>query len=84
MELIEALGSELLVHFDSDARRVRPAGKAKVVDDAELPEAEVSARDSWIARLPPSAQVRSSETARFALDVAQLHFFDPATGLAIR
>jgi multiple sugar transport system ATP-binding protein len=84
VELVEALGSELLVHFDSDARRVRTAGKAKVVTDDDLPEAEVSARDSLIARLPPSAQVRASDTVRFALDLNQLHFFDPLTGLAIR
>jgi multiple sugar transport system ATP-binding protein len=53
VDLVEALGSELLVHFSSDAKRARPALSPSADDDGEeLPEAEVSGRDGWVARLP--------------------------------
>jgi multiple sugar transport system ATP-binding protein len=83
IELVEALGSELLVHFSSDVKRIRPAGVAADTED-ELPDAEVSVRDKLVARLAPRSSVRAGDTVRLAPDAEQLHFFDPETGEAIR
>jgi multiple sugar transport system ATP-binding protein len=83
IELVEALGSEVLVHFSSDVKRIRPAAVTHDPDD-ELPEAEVSARDKLVARLAPRSNVHPGDTVRLVPDPDQLHFFDPETGEAIR
>jgi hypothetical protein len=86
VHLVEVLGSEQLVHFTLDARRVR--------DEAELsgygPEAGagpdgVTATEvaSGVARVGPRARVRAHGRAELTVDVERLHFFDPETGLAI-
>jgi multiple sugar transport system ATP-binding protein len=83
VKLVEALGSDLLVHVSSDAVRVRPG---TVVDDEtlDLPESEVSAHDHWVARPPPRSGVRVGDTVRLAPDLARIHLFDPATGLTLQ
>jgi hypothetical protein len=37
-----------------------------------------------VARLDPRTTVRVDQQATFTVDVERLHFFDQATGLAIR
>ena len=70
--LVEALGSDLLVHFRTDAPRV-------TVFDGE-DEAGLEAR--FAARLPPDLRVDVGD--RLSLGVSRVHLFDPATGLALR
>jgi multiple sugar transport system ATP-binding protein len=85
IELIEALGPELLVHFSSNAKRSRPvAAAADSGSDEYLPEAEVSGGDSWVARLGSRTPVRAGERVRFTPDMSMLHCFDPGSGDAIR
>ncbi|MGH3267273.1 MAG: TOBE domain-containing protein, partial [Trebonia sp.] len=83
VDLIESLGSELLVHFSSDAKRARPAVLADLDSEENLPEAEVSARDGWVARLGARTAVRPGESVCFAPDLSHLHCFDPVSGDAI-
>ena len=82
IELVEALGSELLVHFTTDARRVEAEG-AKEADAEGLAAGSLATGGEGVARVEPRAQLVSGRAARFVLDPARLHFFDPATGLAI-
>jgi multiple sugar transport system ATP-binding protein len=84
IELIEALGSELLVHFSSDAKRARPAVAVSADDEEYLPEAEVSGGDGWVARLGSRAPVKAGQAVRFAPDMSQMHCFDPGSGDALR
>jgi multiple sugar transport system ATP-binding protein len=84
IELIEALGSELLVHFGSDAKRARPAVAVSADSDEYLPETEVSGGDSWVARLGSRTPVKAGQAVRFAPDLSRLHCFDPGSGDAIR
>jgi multiple sugar transport system ATP-binding protein len=84
IELIEALGSEQLVHFSSDAKRARPAVAVSADSEEYLPETEVSGGDSWVARLGSRTPVKAGQAVRFAPDLNQLHCFDPASGDAIR
>ena len=82
VELIESLGSELLVHFSNDGRRIRVA-EARA--DGDVDEAgELTRTDMSIARLEPRVAVRAGERVRFYVNPARLHFFDAKTGLAIR
>jgi len=90
VELVEALGSELLVHFHVDAQRVHaePA-PGEVGDAAELSpgddagELGQAARSASVARLDPRSRVKPGDRVTFAIDPTRVHFFDPGTGKAI-
>lgn len=40
--------------------------------------------EPFIARFPPRNGVRVGDTLKVAVDVGELHLFDPATGAALR
>jgi multiple sugar transport system ATP-binding protein len=75
--LVEALGSDLLVHFRTDAPRVTISDAFDGEDDAGL-----EAR--FTARLPADLQVEVGDRLRLGVDPARVHFFDPDTGVALR
>jgi multiple sugar transport system ATP-binding protein len=77
VSLVEALGSEVLVHFTLDARRVHVT---EDVDEREL----AGILGDGIARVPPRTPVAVGDRVRLTLSVDRVHFFDPATGRAIR
>ena len=83
IDLIEALGSEQLVHFSSDAQRARPAVAVDLDGEESLPEAEVSAKDQWVARIGARTAVRAGEQVRLVPDLSRMHCFDPESGDAI-
>jgi multiple sugar transport system ATP-binding protein len=85
VELVEALGSELLVHFSLDAALAHVPGAA-VNGETEQPAAgDVDATISgWsVARVDASTKVRVHERVTFALRPGLQHFFDADTGAAI-
>jgi multiple sugar transport system ATP-binding protein len=82
VELVEALGSELLVHFSIDARRIEADG-VEEADAAGLAAGTLAVRRRAVARVPPRLPVTAGGTARFRLDPLRLHFFDPDSELAI-
>ncbi|MHB1511192.1 MAG: ABC transporter ATP-binding protein [Acidimicrobiales bacterium] len=82
VELVEALGSELLVHFTTDARRVE-AEEAKDADAEGLNAGTILSSGSGIARVEPRSSLVAGMRVRFLLDPRRLHFFDPRTGEAI-
>jgi len=77
VDLVEALGSELMVHFTIDARRVRAEGAASDDEDATAESGE------GVARVDPSAKVTVGEKITFAINAAGMQFFDPDSGAAI-
>jgi len=77
-ELVEALGSEHLLHFNIDARRIHAPG---MDEEQEFSEAVAGI---GVARIDPEGQIKHGERVRLTLRPDLLHFFDPATGLAIR
>jgi multiple sugar transport system ATP-binding protein len=80
--LVEALGSELLVHFTIDAPRVQPED---VQDDAAgLDSGQLVVAGEGIARVDPRVEVKVGERMRFRLNPTRLHFFDPVSESAIR
>ena len=86
VQLVEVLGSEQLVHFRLDAPRVREEAEvggqtgAGLQSEGEIVAAAVA---SGVARVDPRATIRPHAPAVLAVDVERLHFFDPASGLAI-
>jgi multiple sugar transport system ATP-binding protein len=82
VEAIEALGSELLVHFSLDATRV--SGESHGENDAE--ELRIAAIDivgEGVARVEPRANLQSGELALFTVFPERLHFFDAKSKNAI-
>ena len=77
VELVEALGAELVVHFTIDARRVRPEGATDADTEA------VTEAGEGVARVDPSAPVKPGERATFAINASGMQFFDPGSGEAI-
>jgi multiple sugar transport system ATP-binding protein len=77
VDLVEALGSELVVHFTIDARRIRAEGATN--EDAEA----VTEAGEGVAQVDPKAPVKAHERFTFAIDADGMQFFDPDTGAAI-
>jgi multiple sugar transport system ATP-binding protein len=77
VDLIEALGSELMVHFTIDARRVRAEGLASADEEA------VTEAGEGVARVDPDSPVKVGERATFAIKADGIQFFDHGTGAAI-
>jgi multiple sugar transport system ATP-binding protein len=83
VEEVEALGSELLVHFSLDATRV--TGEAQGLDETE--ELEATAIDvvgEGIARVEPRAEVHVGRDANFAVFTERMYFFDAESRNAIQ
>jgi multiple sugar transport system ATP-binding protein len=76
VELVEALGAELLVHSAIDAATVQ---EGTSFGDAE--ESPVSAM--LVARLSPRSRIEAGDTVKLTVDTAQLHLFDPTSGLSL-
>jgi multiple sugar transport system ATP-binding protein len=77
VDLVEALGSELMVHFTIDARRVRAEGATSDDEDATAQHGE------GVARVEPSAKAKVGERITFAVNTEGMQFFDPETERAI-
>jgi multiple sugar transport system ATP-binding protein len=77
-ELVEALGSEQLLHFKIDARRIHASG---VDEEKEVGEAVAGI---GVARIGPEARIAHGERVRLTLRPELMHLFDPSTGEAIR
>jgi multiple sugar transport system ATP-binding protein len=73
--LIEALGADILVHFDLDAKPV----------DSGDPDAieEIGENAKCVARFDPRSRARLREPIEIAVDVEYIRFFDPDTHLAV-
>ena len=77
VDLVEALGSELVIHFTIDARRVRAEGATSDDEDATAQHGE------GVARVDPGTRVKVGDKITFAVNVAGMQFFDPETEQAI-
>ncbi len=78
VDLVEALGSELVVHFTIDANRVIAEGAV------EKDEAAATRRGEGVARVEAKTPVKVGDRMTFSIDIEDMQFFDPQTGLAIR
>ncbi len=77
VKLIEALGSEIIVHFAIDARGV-DAGDPDASDDSFG-----DSRSNAVGRFSPRSRVRAGKEIEIVVTTENLHFFDHETGVAI-
>jgi len=86
-ELIEPLGSEVLVHFGTGATKiVSSAAAADSGEDAEVSFADdedPGASDRLVARVSPKSRVALNSPVELAVDTTRLYFFDPETRAAV-
>jgi multiple sugar transport system ATP-binding protein len=83
VELREALGSEIMVHFTVDARPALTEDVRELAADVGE-QVDEGAKDSTVvARFNARSRVREGEGSQVSVDTAELHFFDPETGLGI-
>jgi multiple sugar transport system ATP-binding protein len=89
VELREALGSEIMVHFTIDAppaltedvrELAQDIGDERAVQEAAQGEKQET---TMVGRFGSRSKVKEGETAEVAVDTRSLHFFDPETGLGI-
>jgi len=78
VDLVEALGSEQVVHFTIDAHRVLAEGAVDKDEAAAVRSGE------GVARVSAKTPVKPGDKLTFAVDIDEMKFFDTQTGLAIR
>ncbi|MFC3075921.1 ABC transporter ATP-binding protein [Shinella pollutisoli] len=74
----EALGADTFVFFDI------PSPAVDVNDAEEREDFSRKGMNRMVARIPPAATPRLNARLPLTIDVAALHWFDPADGRAIR
>ncbi|MEA2661382.1 MAG: multiple sugar transport system ATP-binding protein [Chloroflexota bacterium] len=90
VELTEALGSEVMVHFSIDAAHAVTEDvhelQADIGEDRAPGTATVTSDTGGavlVGRFGPRSRVRGGDTVEVAVDTRSLHFFDPETSLGI-
>ena len=87
VDLLEALGSEVLAHFTVDAPPVVTDDTKELVRDLGTTEQfEARAEEgtsSFVARLDPRTRARRGESLDMVVDVERMHFFDLEDGSGI-
>jgi multiple sugar transport system ATP-binding protein len=89
VDLREALGSQVVVHFTVNAPMVLTEDTRELAHDVgaealENLEAQAeSATSKFVAQLDPRTNVRQGDRIELLVDTSRFHFFDPETGLGI-
>jgi multiple sugar transport system ATP-binding protein len=87
VELTEALGSEIMVHFAIDAKQAvteEVRELAEDVDAGRIVQPDHAAETATlVGRFGARSRVRGGGDVEVAVDTRALHFFDAATGLGI-
>jgi multiple sugar transport system ATP-binding protein len=89
IELVESLGSDVVVHFTIEAPQALTDDVKELAHDVgveALEKVQQSAevgRSTVTARLSPRTRARPGDTIELAVDTARLHFFDPDDGSGI-
>jgi multiple sugar transport system ATP-binding protein len=88
VELTEALGSEVMVHFTVDAKpaltdEVRELAEEVGDERTATADAEETGHTTMVGRFNSRSKVSEGDSIEVAVDTRALHFFDPETGLGI-
>ncbi|MCL2543285.1 MAG: sn-glycerol-3-phosphate ABC transporter ATP-binding protein UgpC [Nocardioidaceae bacterium] len=83
VELLEPLGSDVMVHVATDAPPVRDSEDIRELGKETEAGGPLAGRTLVVARFNPRSKVRIGDEVTMALDTERLHFFDPETGSSI-
>ena len=83
-DLVEAMGSDVLVHFAVDAPQVVTEDTKELARDlGEDAKTEAGSGTVMIARFSPRTGARVGAQVTVAVDTERLHVFDPETGESV-
>ncbi|MFN2388784.1 MAG: ABC transporter ATP-binding protein [Actinomycetota bacterium] len=89
IDLVEALGTQTLLHFEVDAPVVMTQEMKELAADvgaeqvAQLEQMAQTGRAEFVAEVGPKSTAAANEQIELVVDTSQLHFFDPETSLGI-
>jgi multiple sugar transport system ATP-binding protein len=88
VQLREALGSDVLVHFPIEAPRAATEDAKELAADIGHDAVEIDRRaggqtSTFLARLNPRTHATEREPIELVVDTRRMHYFDPDTGLGI-
>jgi multiple sugar transport system ATP-binding protein len=89
VDLREALGSDVVVHFKMDAPQAITQDVKELAVDVggealeRVEQRAEGGQSNVLARLNPRTHARPGETMELRVDTTRLHFFDPDDGTAI-
>jgi multiple sugar transport system ATP-binding protein len=87
VQLREALGSEVMVHLQVDAKPALTEDVKELAQDTDAVAVqgmdEEASHTTVVGRFGARSRVREGDAADVAVDTRTLHFFDPETGLGI-
>jgi multiple sugar transport system ATP-binding protein len=88
VELLEALGSEIMAHFSVEAEAAETEETRELASDKGDPEGDIGVsapegKTVLVARVGARSKAKVGEQVEVAVDTRALHFFDPETGLGI-
>ncbi|TMK92706.1 MAG: sn-glycerol-3-phosphate ABC transporter ATP-binding protein UgpC [Actinobacteria bacterium] len=89
VDLREALGSDILLHFTVDAPIVLTDDTKELAVDVGTESIESLERhaergtSTFVARVSPRSEARRKDRVQLAVDTSRVHFFDPETGFGI-
>jgi multiple sugar transport system ATP-binding protein len=84
-DLVEAMGSDVLIHFVVDAPQVVTDDTKELARDVgtDVLGLDQQPHTDLIARFSPRTRVRDGDTVTVHIATDRLHYFDPDTGLSI-
>jgi multiple sugar transport system ATP-binding protein len=85
VQLTEALGSEIMVHFTIDAKPAVTEEVRELAEDTGDDRVAQHSEDhaTLVGRFGARSRVRVGDAVEVAVDTRALHFFDPQTGSGI-
>ncbi len=89
VDLVEALGTQTLVHFEIDAPPVLTEDMKELAADVggeQVEKLEAQAqqgRNQFVAEVDPKSKATEKDTVELVIDTTQLHFFDKETSEGI-
>ena len=86
VSMVEALGAQIVVHFELDAPKVVTEETKALEKDAhtdEAPAHEEIQGTRFVAAFAPRSRVKIGDQIEVVVDTERMHFFDLDTGLAI-
>jgi multiple sugar transport system ATP-binding protein len=85
--LVEMLGSEMLVHFETPIPPILSEDMREAVDDEDAFQRLAAQQESgqvFVARFDPWNPPKVGDVIPVGFDIDHLHFFDPTSGNALR
>ena len=83
VQMVEALGSELIVHFPLGVESFQIMDSEFEGEDAVAAATDETGNVIYVARVNPRSTARIGQPIELVVDTGRFHFFDPGTGDAI-